>query len=63
MVVMFTIKNENWSEYQRWQLPRPIIINGMSDEAYVNEIIEINKISMEEYENEDNRGPSLCKKR
>lgn len=58
-----TIKNENWNEYQRWQLPRPIIINGMDDEAYVNEIIEINRISMEEYKNENNRGPSLCKKR
>lgn len=58
-----TIKNENWNEYQRWQLPRPIIINGMTDQQYMNEIIEINKISMEEYKNENNSSRSLCKKR
>lgn len=58
-----TIKNENWNEYQRWQLPRPIIINGMTDQQYMNEIIEINKISMEEYKNENNSSRSLRKKR
>lgn len=26
-----TIKNENWNEYQRRQLPRPIIINGIRE--------------------------------
>ena len=57
------IKNENWDEYQRWQLPRPIIIKGATDQQYVDEIISINKISMEEYENENNSSRSLCKKR
>ena len=58
-----TIKNENWDEYHRWQLPRPIIINGMSDEDYVNEIVEINRIAMGEKVNENDRSTSLCKKR
>ena len=58
-----TIKNENWHEYQRWQLPRPIIINGMDDKSYVDEIIKINKIMLEEKEYENDCGPSLCKKR
>lgn len=57
------IKNENWDEYQRWQLPRPIEINGMSDQQYVDEIIEINNMCIEEDQNENNCGPSLCKKR
>lgn len=57
------IKNENWEEYHRWQLPRPIIINGMSDEDYVNEIVEINKIALRGIINENNSSASLCKKR
>ena len=57
------INNENWQEYQRWQLPRPITIIGMTDQQYVNEIIEINKISMEDYINENNCSRSLHKKR
>ena len=57
------IKNENWEEYQRWQLPRPIIINGMDDEKYVNEILAINAISMEERKNEKCGSAGLCKKR
>lgn len=56
------IKNENWDEYQRWQLPRPIIINGMHDDDYVNEIIQINHITMED-DYEDDSISSLCKKR
>jgi len=58
-----TIKNENWEEYQRWQLPRPIAINGMDDQKYVDEILEINSISMEEKKNENDCIASLCKKR
>lgn len=56
------IKNENWDEYQRWQLPRPIIINGMHDDDYIDEIIQINHITMEvDYENSSIS--SLCKKK
>ena len=40
-----------------WQLPRPIIINGMSDEKYINEIT----LKGDNYE--DNCIASLCKKR
>ena len=58
-----TIKNENWEEYQRWQLPRPIAINGMDDQKYVDEILEINSITMEEKKNENDCIASLCKKR
>lgn len=57
------IKNEDWDEYQRWQLPRPIIINGMSDDDYVNEIIAINRITMGDEKIENNSITSLCKKR
>ena len=44
-------------------LPRPIIINGMTEQQYMNEIIEINKILMEVYKNENNSSRSLRKKR
>ena len=58
------IKNENWDEYQRWQLPRPIIINGMEDQDYIDEINEIYKIVLKENKRyEDNSHTSLCKKR
>ena len=57
------IKSENWEEYHRWQLPRPIIINGMSDDDYVNEIVEINKIVLGDRVYEDDSSTSLCKKR
>ena len=56
------IKNDNWDEYQRWQLPRPIVIKGMNDQQYIDEIKTINEISLEEkYEN--NSITSLYKKR
>lgn len=58
-----TIKNENWEEYQRWQLPRPISIHGMEDQKYVDEILAIYGISMEEKKNENDCVTSLCKKR
>ena len=57
------IKNENWEEYQRWQLPRPIEIIGMSDQQYVDEIMQINKIVMEDKEYENSSSTSFCKKR
>ena len=38
------IKNKNWDQYHRWQLPRPIIIKEMSDKDYVNEIDQIHNI-------------------
>ena len=48
------IKNQNWDEYQRWQLPRPIEIIGMSDMDYLNEIIQINNIMIGDINNKEN---------
>lgn len=39
------IVSYNWDDYHRWCLPRPIEIFGMSDDDYLSEIMEIDKLN------------------
>ena len=39
------ILHRKWEEYHRWSLPRPIRINGISEEVFNAELLELYKIS------------------
>lgn len=40
------ITSYNFSEYQRWSLPRPIRIKGMSDDSYISEVEQLYKLML-----------------
>ena len=40
------IVSYDWSMYHRWCLPRPIVIDGMSDDMFLDEIRKIDMLNI-----------------